>query len=115
MDKDHWTDDQLSQLSNWTTETENRSLAVSNPSFEYWLLLHFEDGTGIRSQRECKDRLRRHLPDYDKGVDSSRLSAEMIRLAVTRAKRRDNPPCVDWPTQLGQTTVYRLVEKVLKE
>jgi hypothetical protein len=115
VDKDNWSDQQLNQLSDWTTEASNRSLAVSNPKFEYWLLLHFEEGTKIGSKRECTDRLKTYLPDYDKSIDRSKFSFNMIRLAVERAKRRDNPPCALWPITLGGTTVYRLVESVLED
>jgi hypothetical protein len=34
-------------------------------------------------------------------------------VAVRRARRRDNPPCDDWPRSTG-TTVYKLVENILK-
>src|SRR5690349_15468219 len=40
IDKDTWTDEQLTQLCEWTKEAENYGLALSNPKFEYWLLLH---------------------------------------------------------------------------
>jgi hypothetical protein len=84
---------------------------LSNPKFEYWLLLHFEDGNGVGTSRECTDRLIAHLPNYQKGsVDTRKLLAG-VNDAVERAKRRDNPKCVDWPKMTG-TTVYRLVEKI---
>ena len=47
VDKDQWTDEQLTQLHQWSLQQENYGFALSNPKFEYWLLLHFEDGTGI--------------------------------------------------------------------
>jgi hypothetical protein len=44
------------------------SLAVSNPCFEVWLILHFAECTaGISSPRSAVEKLRRHLPDYAKG------------------------------------------------
>ena len=86
---------------------------LSNPKFEYWLLLHFEEGTGITSSRDCSDRLKRHLPAYDKGIDARTITPERIDEAIRRARRQDNPPCRDWPRALGGTTVYRLVENIL--
>ncbi len=44
--KDEWTDDQLSQLNEWAQGADNYGFALSNPKFEFWLLLHFEDGSG---------------------------------------------------------------------
>ena len=112
VDKDEWTDGQLAQLHAWSQEADNYGFALSNPKFEYWLLLHFEPGTGIRSSRECSDRLKRHLPNYDKSIDTRKFTPDRIKEAIDRAKARDNPPCEDWPRALGSTTVYKLVEKI---
>ena len=87
--------------------------ALSNPNFEYWLLLHFENGARIASSRDCNDRLKRHLPRYDKGIDASMITRERIEEAIRRAKLRDNPPCADWPRATAGTTVYKLVENIL--
>jgi hypothetical protein len=114
VDKDQWTDGQLAQLNGWSQAADNYGFALSNPKFEYWLLLHFEDGTGIASSQDCSDRLRRHLPDYDKGIDPRKFPRQTIDEAIRRAKQRDNPPCPDWPRSIGGTTVYRLVENILR-
>ena len=114
VDKDQWTYAQLAELHRWSQGADNRGLALSNPRFEYWLLLHFEDGAGISSSQECSRRLRRHLPDYDKSVDHRKFSRDMIVKAVERAKARDSPPCRDWPREPWRTTVYRLVSNILQ-
>lgn len=100
----------------WTKQHKNHHLAISNPRFEYWLLLHFEDGNDIGSAQDCDRRLRRkgRLPDYRKGINVRQFPPERIREAARRARRRDRPPCGDWPCALGITTVYRLVEKLLR-
>jgi hypothetical protein len=112
VDKDQWTNDQLVQLHACSQTRENYGFALSNPKFEYGLLFHFEDGTGIRSSQDCTARLKRHLPSYDKGIDSRKISTEQISDAIHRAKSRDNPPCPDWPKACGGTTVYKLIEKL---
>lgn len=114
VDKDQWTYGQLAQLNGWSQVADNYGFALSNPKFEYWLLLHFEDGTGIASSQDCSDRLKRHLPDYDKGIDPRKFPRQTIDEAIRRAKQRDNPPCPDWPRSIGGTTVYRLVENILR-
>lgn len=113
IDKDMWTEVQINNIVKWTKESENYHLALSNPSFEYWLLLHFEDGNGVTSGRVCNERLNHYLPNYDKGVDVRKLSIEMIQNAVRRAKARNYPESMDWPRSFGQTTVYRLLENIL--
>lgn len=114
VDKDGWTDEQLGRLHEWAQEETNRGLALSNPKFEYWLLLHFEEGTNIGTPSELSRRLRKHLPRYDKGIEARHLTNDMVLQAVCRAKRRDSPPCSDWPRAQWRTTVYRLVDNIVQ-
>lgn len=113
VDKDQWTEEQLSLLYQWALRAANYGFALSNPKFEFWLLLHFEDGNGVSSSNICTQKLERYLPGYDKGIDSRKISDTMVVAAVKRARQRDNPPCVDWPHTTG-TTVYKLVESIQK-
>ena len=114
VDKDQWSDEQLAQLHAWSRKKVNYGFALSNPKFEYWLLLHFEDGKGVASPQDCSNRLRDFLPDYDKGVDARKITRESVDAAIRRAKARDNPRCADWPRAIGSTTVYRLIENILR-
>ncbi len=112
IDKDDWTEEQLVPLFAWSQESAQNGFALSNPKFEYWLLLHFEDAT-ISSSRQCSEKLERHLPNFDKGIDVRKFSKQRIEQAVERARTRDTPPCADWPRTFG-TTVYRIVDRILQ-
>lgn len=105
VDKDQWTDEQLLQLHEWAGEAGNYGFALSNPKFEFWLLLHFEDGKGVSSSRTCSRRLKLHMPNYDKDISKRNISGTMIEKAVKRAKELDTPACSHWPRSSG-TTVY---------
>ncbi len=112
VDKDQWTPEQLSQLQQWSQQATNYGLAVSNPKFELWLLLHFEDARGISSSRDCSERLARYLPEYGKGhVETEKLKSR-VKEAIQRAKGKDTSNCRHWPQNTG-TTVYCLVERML--
>jgi hypothetical protein len=113
VDRDQWTDEQLDALHKWATQANNRGLAVSNPKFELWLLLHFDDARGVVTATECDQQLQRHLPHYNKELRGSDIPAGSVVRAVERASRRDTPRCTDWPRTGGVTTVYRLVERIL--
>jgi hypothetical protein len=113
IDKDRWLDSQIQPLFDWSQTNSKYGFALSNPKFEYWLLLHFEDATSIRSSRNCSERLERYLPGYDKQIDPAKLYPH-IEDAINRAERRDTPPCRDWPRTTG-TTVYRLIKKLHNE
>lgn len=113
VDKDNWTREQLNRLYAWAQMCCNYGLAVSNPNFEYWLLLHFEDGTAeINSGRKCMDRLKRHLPQYDKGVCHRDFKDEQIGEAIKRARQRHNSSCSNYPLTFPGSTVYKLVENI---
>jgi hypothetical protein len=112
-DKDEWPEEHIEGLNRWAQEQEYYGLAVSNPNFEYWLLLHFEDGTQISSAADCSTRLKKWLPDYNKGLNNSKIILDHIKNAIKRAKNRDRDSNDDWPKAAASTTVYRLVEKLL--
>ena len=113
VDRDSWPAEHLAELHAWSQSKENFGFALSNPMFEYWLLLHFEDGDRVANGEHCNERLRRHLPNYDKHIHEQHFTPARIQSAVDRARRRDDPPCADWPRNPGSTTVYRLVERIL--
>ena len=113
VDKDSWKEEHLDELHNWAQSRSNYGFALSNPKFEYWLLLHFENGKGVVTSEQCSKQLDKHLPGYGKHIDSKKFTHESIKAAIDRAKKRDTQPCVDWPRKTG-TTVYRLVEKILE-
>lgn len=111
IDKDSWSDNQVKPLSDWSKTDPQHGFALSNPNFEYWLLLHFEDPPGIGSPRDCLSKLRNHLPGYKKHIDIRMFTINCIETAVNRAKAQP-PLTIDWPRTTG-TTVYRLVEKLI--
>ena len=50
-------------------KSENIDLAISNPSFEYWYLLHFEcTDRPFLNSREVENQLKNHLPNYGKST-----------------------------------------------
>jgi len=109
-DRDNWKKEHLDELARWAKENPNCHFALSNPKFEYWLLLHFRYAGSVTS-RQCTELLRRHLPHFEKQLKKI-FTREEILCAVKHSKRRDNPPCTGWPQDPGQTTVYRLIENI---
>ena len=90
-------------------------LAISNPCFELWLLLHFRDGPGMQHRDKIKELLVHYVQGYDKNVKFSEFSAG-YQQAVTRAKRLDNSAESDGNAGRNPTTgVYRLTEIIRGE
>lgn len=87
-------------------------LAVSNPCFELWLLLHHEDyQNALRDCRAVLVRLRRHLPMYEKAKVDFGDYAKTVPNAVTRAKALD--PTGSDHTKNPSSSMWRLVEKIM--
>lgn len=87
-------------------------VALSNPCFELWVLLHFQDQRGFIDRHSAARACRRHLPRYEKHVTYREL-AEHYDLAVQRAEAlvawQETRGCVgDNPT----TFVHRLTERL---
>jgi len=90
-------------------------VAASVPSFELWLLLHFEDVQAWRPRGEVYARLRAAMPEYEKGTKGvyARTKAN-LPLAIARAKRlaaratlRDD--------QEPNSTIFQLIELLLDD
>ncbi len=114
LDKDDRSDDEFSELFRWATKSEKYHIAVSNPSFEFWLVLHFEKGDGVRTYRDCCSRLAIHLnEEYDKSIDMRKFPLERIFTAIDNAERRDTTSSQNPLVTSAQTTVYKLVKKIL--
>ncbi|MBN1905586.1 MAG: RloB domain-containing protein [Deltaproteobacteria bacterium] len=111
IDRDQWDEEQLEEVF-LGCGVSHYNLSVSNPQFEYWLLLHFEDGKGVSGSKDCTQRLKRHLPQFEKGHLEVHKIQPGIQDAIDRAEAKDTPPCEDWPRTNG-STVYRLVKKLM--
>ncbi|GLH99201.1 RloB family protein [Phytohabitans aurantiacus] len=84
------------------------SLAVSNPCFELWLLLHHDKCTShCTGYADVAGRLRKHVPGYDK----ARLDFADYAAGVDDATARAKALGVDHAVN-PSTGVWRLVETI---
>jgi RloB-like protein len=89
-------------------------VGFSNPCFELWILLHFENQTAEIDRHQCLRKVKKHIPDYEKGMKGVfKFIRDNQELAQTRSSlfrdehikndkaegERDNP----------STTIDRLV------
>ncbi len=94
--------------------------AITNPCFEYWLLLHHECCTAsFNSSKHCVRRLKEKDQAYRKGEEcalQSYIDEDKIRLAIVHAEhswRNHNSAGNDNPHPHPSTTVHVLVEQLL--
>lgn len=121
IDVDRWTEYNLSDVAGKCRD-KGFWIAVSNPCFELWLLLHLDefDLYGYEqknrlfqnTQRYIEGELRRILGSYNRSnLDTSKFLSH-VENAVTRARILDVDHNSRWPNSLG-TRVYLLVEKII--
>lgn len=88
VDRDYWTVEQISMLSEWGAGGDGkieRQVAMSNPKFELWLLAHFQRIPESCGPAECIRLLKQYLPEYDKHLDGLIASKDMITLAISQS------------------------------
>lgn len=88
-------------------------LAISNPCFEYWLLLHFElCAAPLVGYRDVEKRLTNHIPSYDKSHLIFADFADGVDDAIKRAQTR----CTGVGTEHAcnpSTGVWALVQQII--
>jgi RloB-like protein len=89
-------------------------LALSNPCFELWLLLHHADCRAhCTGYDDVVSRLKKHVPTYDKSRLNFADYAAGVRGAVKRARDLD-PTGADHRLN-PSTSVWRLVERLTEQ
>lgn len=128
IDRDRWDVQQLSDVASRIKNVKKYviSFAMSNPSFEFWLLLHVknmdeytkeEKKALLENKNTSHDRnyIQRELVkvcgQYNKKNLQFSFFKSKINQAITQAKKLDSMTS-RWPTGLG-SHVYKLVEKLL--
>lgn len=87
-------------------------LAVSNPCFELWLLLHFRDSPGVRDVNALEKLLEKSVPNYNKSVDFARYRGGYDD-AVKRSRALDRlAAAAKSPGMNPSTGVYKLTEMI---
>ena len=126
-DKQSWGIDEISEIARLSIQ-KKYFLALSNPAFELWLLLHVKDimeysNDDLKELFENK-RINKHRTRLEKELKSlcgsykkSHLNLNHflphVRLAIKRAENLIKDPNERWPNYLG-THVHKLVKKILK-
>ena len=62
-------------------------IALSNPSFELWYLLHFDNILSQLTRQEVKERLKNFIQDYSKSKIVNSILEDKLPTAIERAKK----------------------------
>lgn len=126
IDTDDWQD--IPDIIELCSEQGNMFVAVSNPSFEFWLLLHIckyehisdEDKDRLRKNEKISTRKRfvdqflgeKIAGGYNKRNPKTKRFMEFVQMAIEEAKELEKEG-ESYPLDLG-SYVYKVVEKMLK-
>ena len=128
VDKDRWTEAMLSRVATECSQEVAMHMALSNPCFELWLLLHLEDAASLTPEEQMlwmenrrksknadpylKVRLRQKMGSYHESSYDALSLIVHVEDAIERARALDKNPNDRWPQTLG-TRVYLLAESVM--
>jgi hypothetical protein len=112
--REHGTLHRAHQLAKSKVDGKQTFLAVSSPSFEFWLLLHFKTHPADEPlhRNEAMRRLLKHLPGYDKTC----LSPNDFQAGISEAVKRARALCETHPPKTYKnpsTGVGYLVDRLL--
>ncbi len=131
IDRDDWESihhHNFDKLVDDCKKENNFFLAMSNPCFEIWLILHLKDINEFNIDEKLKIISNQKISNKKNYIDkvlseiqgrgynkrpNPRVFLPLTKTAIDRAKALDNKND-DYPKQLG-THIYKLVEKLFKE
>ena len=86
LDCDSHSDEILGKARKFAEEN-SINLIFSNPSFEYWILAHFEKVNNVCDNSQITSKLRKHLGDYEKNdINIFKKINDKIETAISNAK-----------------------------
>ena len=116
-DVDRWTAHQKQIVEDWCDECiVSNFLAVSNPCFELWLILHFTENLPVfTTSKSCKRYYVTNIGGNNTVEDFKFIKFIHVKYAIENAKKRDNSDNNRWPETSGVTTVYKLVQRYFED
>jgi hypothetical protein len=124
IDTDRWKN--IPNIIEACNNLQNMFVAVSNPCFEFWLLLHIKDvqeyteeelelllkNKKIGSRNYVDTKIIEVVDSYNKANPKTDDFLPNIDIAILRAKNLDQPK-EEYPSKLG-SHLYKLIEKLRK-
>lgn len=87
-------------------------LAVSNPCFELWILVHFQDQTAGLDRKDARRKVKTYIPNYDKSITFGELKGRTVKAARRASKIESNAKERGKATDNPTTGVWKLVHKL---
>jgi hypothetical protein len=93
---------------------KNVDLLLSNPCFELWYLLHYQNQTAKLPTKDCMQKIYNTVKGYRKGHLDEKMKSQIIENQNEAIKRAKSLIKTGIPTELNNpsTHVYRFVEEL---
>lgn len=112
VDVDTWDASEFDEILAWEESSPQFHLAISNPKFELFLIMHFERANGCTTASVVDERLKRHMPGYKKRIKPTQFNVAAISTAVENARLK-RAGCKARIPQPGMTDAHLLVSRLL--
>ena len=114
VDVDEWDESEFAELLAWAESDPRHHLAISNPKFELFLVMHFERANGCTTAPKVDAALKRHLPRYAKRISATQFTEADVRAAIENAKSK-RAACRDAVPAPGMTDAHLLASRMIGE
>jgi hypothetical protein len=114
LDVDDHKSGYFDSLFEWKKGKITRGLAISNPCFEYWILLHYQKPTKTCNKPgDCIEQLNDHVA-YSKDISGIKFDREAIDRAINFADQIESENKDRPITERNGSTVFQLVKDLIK-
>jgi len=109
MDVDRWGEDNLRDIAKECQERKSWNIALSNPCFELWLILHISSVENVVANtcKELKAEIHQKIP----GGYKAEVFINDLETAIQRAQKLDKKPDFFLPDKM-QTKIYQLILEI---
>ena len=114
VDVDEWDESEFADLLAWAESDSRHHLAISNPKFELFLIMHFEKGNGCTTAPKVDATLKRYMPRYAKRISATQFAVEDVKSAIANAKLK-RASCKSIVPAPGMTDAHLLMERLVGE
>ncbi|WNJ17341.1 RloB family protein [Pontibacter sp. G13] len=109
MDKDRWDEKLLREIYQTVQQSKGWNLAISNPCFEVWLLMHYQD-LDPQNPQSCSALKKTLGATTPAGFDLNQL-LDLTKVAIDRAKQLDLHHAHFLPQPMT-TNIYLLIDHI---
>lgn len=114
VDVDIHPESEFDELLQWEAADPRHHLAVSNPKFELFLVMHYERANGCTTPSAVDAKVRQLMPRYDKRLSATYFRKEQVKKAIENARIK-RAGCPDRLPAPGMTDAHLLAGRLMEE